>query len=343
MYKNGDRMMAWIAKIEEIRSIPNADAICCYRVGGWWVVDKKEAYKVGDLCVYASIDSWIPHELAPFLSKGSEPREYNGIKGERLRTVKLRGQISQGLLLPLESTCANIDSLLFEGLDVSAPLNIQKWEVPVPIQMAGQMKGFFPSFIPKTDQERVQNLVDEIKEHSGRFFEITEKLEGSSMTCYLYNGEFGVCSRNVDLKREEENSFWKVAIEQNIEEKMRSLGDNFAIQGELIGPGVQGNIYKLSKLDYQIFDVYDIADGEYKYPEERYAIVNFLGLTHVPVINKAVVLNHKVDEILGFAEGKSVLNVQQEREGIVYKSLNKHVSKNFTFKAISNKYLMKQS
>ena len=91
MYKNGARMMAWIAKIAEVSTIPNADAICSYRVGGWWVVDKKDAYNVGDLCIYVSIDSWIPHDLAPFLSKGSQPREFNGVKGERLRTVKLRG------------------------------------------------------------------------------------------------------------------------------------------------------------------------------------------------------------------------------------------------------------
>lgn len=337
------RQMATIRKINDIRPIENADSIEVAIVGGWKVVIKKGDFAVGDLAVYVEIDAWVPTELAPFLSRNKEPREYNGIKGERIRTVKLRGQISQGLLLPLESTCANIDSLLFEGLDVSAPLNIQKWEAPVPIQMAGQMKGFFPSFIPKTDQERVQNLVDEIKEHSGCFFEITEKLEGSSMTCYLYNGEFGVCSRNVDLKREEENCFWKVVIEQNIEEKMRSLGDNFAIQGELIGPGIQGNIYKLSKLDYQIFDVYDIAHGAYKNPSERYRIVESIGLTHVPVLNKSVVLNQSVDDILGYAEGKSVLNVQQEREGIVYKALNNTVSENFTFKAISNRYLMKQA
>lgn len=101
MYKNGNRMMAWVAKINEVRSIPDADSIEAYRVGGWWVVDKKKAHLEGDLCVYVSIDSWIPHDLAPFLSKGKEPREFNGVKGERLRTVKLRGQVSQGLLLPL--------------------------------------------------------------------------------------------------------------------------------------------------------------------------------------------------------------------------------------------------
>lgn len=336
------RQMATIRKIKEIRPIENADAIEVAVVDGWKVVVKKNEFNVGDLAVYVEIDAWVPTELAPFLSRDKEPREYNGIEGERLRTVKLRGQISQGLLLSRYVVLDKVGEIQ-EGQNVSELLNIQKWEASVPVQMTGEMKGSFPSFIPKTDQERVQNLVKEIKDHSGKFFEITEKLEGSSMTCYLYNGEFGVCSRNVDLKRDEENSFWKVAIEKNIEEKMRSLGDNFAIQGELIGPGVQGNIYKLSKLDYQIFDVFDIADGEYKYPSERYDIVNFLGLTHVPVINKAVVLNNNVEEILSFAEGKSLLNVQQEREGIVYKALNNTLSKIFTFKSISNKYLMKQA
>ena len=97
------RKLASIQRVEEVRDIENADAIQAYRVLGWWVVDKKDAHKVGDLVVYLSLDSWVPHELAPFLSKGSVPREYNGVKGERLRTIKLRGTTSQGLLLKLEN------------------------------------------------------------------------------------------------------------------------------------------------------------------------------------------------------------------------------------------------
>jgi len=152
------RKLASIRRIDNILPIEGADAIECAVVGGWKVVVKKAEFIVGDLAVYFEIDSWIPTELAPFLSKGKSPREFQGIHGERLRTVKLRGQLSQGLLLPLESTCANIDSELFEGLDVSFPLNIVKWEMPVPAQLAGQVKGNFPTVIPKTDQERVQNL-----------------------------------------------------------------------------------------------------------------------------------------------------------------------------------------
>ena len=114
-----------IRKIDAIDPIEGADQIEVATVGGWKVVVKKNEFEVNSLAVYLEIDSWVPNELAPFLTKGTEPREYNGVKGERLRTVKLRGQISQGLLLPLEPTCKNIESLLFEDLDVSVPLNAQ--------------------------------------------------------------------------------------------------------------------------------------------------------------------------------------------------------------------------
>lgn len=332
------RKLASIRKIDALQPIDGADAIECAVVGGWKVVVKKGEYKAGDLAVYCEIDSWIPTELASFLSKGKEPREYNGIKGERLRTIKLRGQLSQGLLLPISGTCDNIASMIMEDLDVSAPLNIQKWEPVIPAQLAGQMKGNFPAVIPKTDQERVQNLTKEIMSVTGRDFEVTEKLEGSSMTCYQNQGEFGVCSRNMDLKRDEGNTFWRVAIEQNIEAKMRAVDEfwSFAIQGELIGPGIQGNIYKLSSADFYVFDVYDIQSGKYLSPFARRALVAKMGLKHVPVLDEAFTLGPSVDDILDKALGKSQLNHEQEREGIVFKeNLG-----GLTFKAISNNYLL---
>ena len=233
------RKLATVRKIDNILPIAGADAIECAVVGGWKVVVKKGEYQVGDLGIYCEIDSWIPHALAPFLSKGKEPRVFEGIPGERLRTVKLRGQISQGLLLPAVGTG--------EGDDLTELLGIVKWEKPIPAQLAGQAKGNFPAVIPKTDQERVQNLVKEIELAQGDEFEETEKLEGSSMTCYLIGDEFGVCSRNLDLKETEGNSFWATARAEDIETKMRQLRvkstfTDFAVQGELIGPGIQGNI-----------------------------------------------------------------------------------------------------
>ena len=326
------RKMATVRRIDAINPIPDADSIECAVIGGWKVVTKKGEYQAGDLAVYCEIDSWIPNELAPFLSKG-EPKEYNGIKGERLRTVRLRKQLSQGLLLPY-SILGRIGA---EDEDVSEELNIQKWEAPVNPQLAGQVKGNFPSRIPKTDQERVQNLSKELEQYAGQVFEVTEKLEGSSMTCYMIDGEFGVCSRNMDLKRDENNTFWRVAIEQGIENKMRTLAsDNYAIQGELIGPGIQGNIYNLNKHTFRVFDIYDIDAGEYVFPETRHQIVEALGLTHVPLIG-FLAIQANMDYLLETAEGKSLLNDKQEREGLVYKSAQGQ----FSFKAISNKYLLK--
>lgn len=333
------RKMASVRKISDISPIVGADAIEVATIDGWKVVVKKGEFFTNDLAVYCEIDSWIPTEIASFLSKGKEPREFEGVKGERLKTIKLRGQLSQGLLLPY----AILGRIAYEGEDVSEELNIKKWEMPVPLQLAGQVKGNFPSQIPKTDQERCQNLVTEIQAayNNNLLFEITEKLEGSSMTCYAIDGVFGVCSRNLDLKRDENNAFWKAAIKYNIEEKLLSLGQDIAIQGELIGPGIQGNIYNLKDVEFHIFDVYDIKAGEFLVSETRRALVETrLELNHVPVIAENISLaTDSIDTLLELAEGKSILNSNQEREGIVFKQSQGGI----TFKAISNKYLLKSS
>lgn len=331
------RKMATIRVVDGIAPIDGADAIETAVIGGWKVVVKKGEFTVGDRAVYLEIDSWVPTELAPFLSKGKEPREFNDVKGERLRTVKLRGQLSQGLLLNLDTALPFTNSFQ-DGDDVSEVLNIQKWERPMNAQLAGMARGNFPSVIPKTDQERVQNLVKEIAASVSLKFEVTEKLEGSSMTCYLIDGVFGVCSRNLDLKETADNTFWQVARKEQIEEKMRSTGDgDWAIQGELIGPGIQGNIYKLAEPKFCVFDVYNIQAGDYLLPVFRRALIDRMGLKHVPVllVDKDLGVG-SVDEILQWAEGRSKFNLTQEREGIVFKQ----VDGGMTFKAISNAYLL---
>ena len=342
------RKMATIRVIDALNPIEGADAIECATIGGWKVVAQKGLYKVGDRAVYFEIDSWIPTELAPFLSKGKEPREFEGVKGERLRTIKLRGQLSQGLLMPLSvlirpSPLGGMCTVPYVvDADVTEFLGILKWEKPMNAQLAGMARGNFPSLIPKTDQERVQNLKKEIAlaAEAGLQFEITEKLEGSSMTCYLIDGEFGVCSRNLDLKETEGNTFWQVARRDGIESEMRNETDenwDFAIQGELIGPGIQGNIYKLTQPEFRVFDVYDISNGCYLNPAERRALIQRMGLMHAPVISVDKDLGvGSIDEILQWAEDISILNPTVQREGIVFKECNGGMS----MKAISNKYLL---
>lgn len=333
------RKLATIRKIDDIAPIVGADAIEVATVGGWKVVIKRDEYKVGDLAIYCEIDSWIPYQLAPFLSKGTQPREYNGVQGERLRTIRLRGQISQGLLLPLKHL-TNYGADLGEGSDVTSDLNIQKYEPPIPAQLAGEVRGMFPSIIPKTDQERVQNLTQELNEYNNLEFEVTEKLDGSSCTFYLdSNNDLHVCSRNLDMKYDENNTFWKMAIKYDIKQKMIDNGlTNFAIQGELIGEGIQGNKYKIKGQDFYVFDVYSANEGIYVNAKSRLDITKTLNLNHVPVISYSSYINISAFELLTLAEGKSILNKETEREGLVFKSI---IKPEIHFKAISNKFLIK--
>jgi len=340
-----DRKLATIRVISRLKPIKDADLIEVAVIDGWEVVIKKGEFNIGDLCVYFEIDSWIPHELAPFLSKGKEPREYKGVKGERLKTIKLKGQISQGLALPIDALQLGtfVPELSNENNDVTELLNILKWEREIPAQLRGKMAGNFPSFIPKTDQERIQNYAKYLPEES-QLWEVTEKLDGSSMTVFrnTVNDEvhMGVCSRNYELKMDDtDNAFVSTTIKLNIHEKINLHNLNIAIQGELIGPGIQGNSYNLSETDFYVFDIFDIDAQKYYTPERRQFICNLLNIKHVPVFaNYETDDRTTVSELLTFAEGESKLNPKTQREGLVFKNIDYTKS---SFKAISNKWLLK--
>lgn len=334
------RKMATIRRIDNIEPIDGADNIVLASIGGWKVVVAIESgFKAGDLAIYCEIDSWIPHSIAPFLSKGNFPRVYDGIEGQRLKTIKLRGQLSQGLLLPVSLAGEHVSN---EGDDVSEILGIRKWEAQVPAQLAGLCRGSFPSFGRKTDQNRIQNLFREFNRYkeSGFLFEVTEKLEGSSMSVYLHENEFGVCSRNINLKETEDNTFWSVARKLSLEEKLRSFDcGGLMLQGELVGPGIQGNIYNLHEHNFFLFDVFDTVRQHYYSNEEKRVFLDKMPKIHyVPVINNETPLPETIDEVVAMADGESKLS-KVRREGIVFKFIH---DPGISFKAISNKYLLKQ-
>lgn len=341
-----ERKLATIRRIAEVKPIEGADRIVSYRVDGWWVTDAVGKYAVDDLVVYLEPDSWVPHTLAPFLTKnGAEPRVFEGVEGQRLRTMKMKGVLSQGLLLPLTHAFNNGDGcvllngeIVYEGDDVTELLGILKWEAPIPAQLAGQVRGNFPSCIPKTSQERIQNVrnIDELRTHS---WSVTEKLHGSSCTFYLdTEGVLHVCSRNLDLKETEGNSYWLAARKFDIEGIMqRNSMQGMAIQGELIGEGINGNQYKVA-LDFYVFDMFNTNTQQYILPIQLEAACERLGLKHVPILDRNCFIGSaSTQDLLQAAEGKSALN-GSEREGFVLKSNSVH---DLSMKVISNKWLLK--
>lgn len=354
------RKLASIQKILDIQPIPGADAIEVAQINSWKVVVKKDEFTIGDLVVYFEIDSWIPHTLAPFLSKGQYPKVYDGVEGERLRTVRLRGQVSQGLILPItigmqvefSHTFLNFEGVrdLQEGDDITDMLGILKYDPPVSAQLAGISKGAFPSCFPKTDEERIQNLTSQWPELQEQEYEITEKLEGSSMSVGLLegdaiprDGEFIVCSRNLNLKEVEGNTLWSLARKHDIERKLREIGppDGIILQGEIIGEGIQGNYYGIKGHEFYVFAVYDIGMGRYYFPEERRRMCEHLGLKHVPVIStNGSLKGMTIDEVLKSADGMSQVNPTKRREGLVYKRADGKNGQEH-FKAVSNEYLLK--
>jgi RNA ligase (TIGR02306 family) len=338
-----ERKLASIQKIVDIQPIEGADAIEKAQINSWWVVVKRGEFNIGDLVIYLEIDSWVPTELAPFLSKGAFPREYNGVKGERLRTVKLRGQISQGLILPIELLVDHALSPIFvEGEDVTDELRIQKWEAPIAACLSGTVRGNFPSEWRKTDQERIQGFSNKefyyLKQHE---YEVTIKLDGSSCSVGLVNDlTYTVCSRNMNLKTDQEgNSFVQVCKKYNLEEQLKAYGRPIQISGELIGEGVQGNKEGIKGQDLYVFDIYDPVECEYLSTARRQELCKQFGLKHVPILANFDRLSdlelNTVDDILKYAEGPS-LNAKS-REGVVFKAVDGSTS----FKAISNSWLLK--
>lgn len=338
---NTIRKLATIRKVAEIKEIPLATEIEAVRVDGWWVVAKKGEFPVDSLAVYMEVDSFVPTEIAPFLTKaGYEPKVYEGVQGERLRTIKLRGQISQGLLLPIEQVFPEKDSNYYwsmVGEDVTEILGVVKWERPISPQLYGQAKGNFPSFLRKTDQERVQNIGCTLESYINDTFEVTIKLDGSSCTIFVKDEDDGVCSRNLELKQNEDNAFWRIALDYDIHKKIRAYGKNIAVQGELIAPNIQGNYEKVTKPEFYVFDVFDIDKQEYMLPKERQEFCKLLDIPHVPIIDKSFAMINSVDNLLDMAEGDG-MNKGVKREGLVFK----HNHSDFSFKAISNSYLLKE-
>lgn len=322
------RKLASVQKIREIHPIPDSEYLEKAVINSWPVVIKKGEFKVGDLVVYCEPDSFLPIRPEYEFLRASSYKKMGEREGFRLKTIRLRKQLSQGLILPL----GNIPEE--EGLDVSDLLDIVKYEQPLDPSIAGDVEGVFPGFLRKTDEERIQNLTNEYETWKNKSirFTATEKLHGTSTTFFKRNGEFGVCSRNYRLKESEGNALWRMAKKLEVE---KWIPDNYVIQGELIGPKICDNMYQLTEHQFYGFNAFDINSDFVDNHVKNFA--KYINI--VPEIH-TIYLPDTIEELLLLSDGKSIINPSVNREGLVY--IREGQKKDISFKAISNKWLEKE-
>lgn len=408
------RQLATIREIDKVLPIENADKIevATMKGLGWNVVTKKNDVKSKDKVVYFEIDSALPIEdRYEFLRQSSYKcwKQKETILKEcfRLKTIKLRGVVSQGLILPISLFPELKDNKI--GDDVTEILKIQHYDELREIYShtkasgstsTGNAKGNFPAFITKSDQTRIQNLMSYFEEHKDTYFTAEAKYDGSSCTVYMVDkkydkDQFGVCSRNYNLKRPcntkieyikecltlpcypynfikrwvkrfskiwnvlfgnykstSTSDFWNIIIKCNLEEPLRKYfietNHSIALQGEYVGPGVNGNRDKYTEHHYFIYDIYDVDKQTYLDANERHAIINKLKSYNTNSIIEEVdtIANEiqifkvcdSLEKLLNYVDRKTLRG--NKLEGIVFKSIGKIPY--FSFKCINNKYLLEE-
>lgn len=344
------RKLVTLRKISAINPIKGADFIERATVDGWKCVVTKGEFQVGDSCLYFEIDSFIEEGDPRFDFLMKDKIEWEGLTGVRIRTREFRGQISQGLAKPL-TLFPEIKLLVFgmieknvRQMDFSEIIGVKKWERPIPAELLGTVKGAMPSYIPRTESDRIQNLPDILEEMLDEEFEETIKIDGYSMTVFSHAQDSGVCGRNWWFEVGEENAYTQTADRQGLLQAIVKTGRRLALQGELTGPGVCGNPEKLPDKEFLLFRIIDIETGEKLVGDKRDELVkelvaNGATLRTVPV-NGVFKLSQlgSVEDILVRASGPS-MNPETRREGLVYASLYGRNS----IKVISNSYLLQNN
>ena len=347
-----ERKLASIQQIADVQPIEGADSIEVATVLGWQCVVNKGEFKVNDLCVFFEPDAVLPEwPEFEFMRRYYYENNFVGVKGFRIKTIKLRKQISQGLAMPLLAFKACEEGLLHRmeiGADVTSLFEIRKYEPPEPsepgAQIAGGTKGNWPEFLSKTDETRIQAVPSLLEKHRGEAFFVTEKLDGTSFTAYLKDGNFGICSRNNEIRTDSETVYAKIARELELEAKLRSLSlYNVAIQGEIVGPGIQKNKYKLDEHRLYVFSLLNLNDRSLYAPEEQYRMISDIGLLHVPYLSMNI-LEYTLQELVDVSVGYSAL-YETQREGLVFRPCTPQYSQklggHLSFKVINPKFLLK--
>lgn len=251
--------LASIEVIAEVRAHNNADRLEIATVLGWQTVIRKGEFKAGDKIVFVVIDTILPPApWSVFLAHASSPD-----LPIRLKTAKLRGEYSQGLALPVAVLPEHMRDWQI-GADVGGELGIKKYEKEIPGVLSGEAKSAFPThYAPRTDEDNGLSNPDIVamvlrQERIGA----TLKLDGSSCTIVLENGVLlDVCSRNLSLREDSKNGFWRAVRTLQLDKLPLAWTGRTVLQGELMGPGIQGNQLKLMGPTLYLFNVYNDQTG----------------------------------------------------------------------------------
>ena len=385
MIINDKRALAYVVTIDEIKPIEGYDRVEYARTNGWWVIiSKSDNLQVGDKCVYFEVDSKVNAEDKRFAFL--EKRNYK-IKTQKMCKVISQGLLMPLTLFP-ELGNADINTDVTDKLKITYAVeedNARKGKVDPDAKYrsmaARHQKIFkkpwarwmmrrklgrkimffffgkkkdnpreFPTFISKTDEERVENQPWRIGD--GKTYLATEKLDGTSCTYALERKkgknkfEFYVCSRNVrqqDEKQEcyhDHNIYWDLAFKYNIEQHLKDFLNKHSdlkwvcIQGEGVG-SVQGNPLKLKEDDLYVFNFKESETGRWSSRAGKEQVEEW-NMKWVPILGE-VQMPDTMEELKELATGKSQVNPNVMREGIVYRSLDGSDS----FKNVSREYLLK--
>lgn len=360
MIINNERQLATMREIADIQPIPGADAIEVATIDGWEVVVKKGEFAIGDYCIYFEIDSMLPVNNAAFKFLEARAKLYDGKMRARVKTIKLRGQLSQGIALPIGAF--SFEELANQAHALDEALDIVKYEPPQDGSGCNP-GGTFPIFIPKTDEERCQNIFGKYSaKYKDVIFQKSLKLDGSSITMawvtdpdqfvdldteeelYAHNyddAQFLVASRNQVLRYNPDSKWWMGVENYQIIDRLKALGKSIAIQGELMGPGIQKNRENFNEYKIFAFRIWFIDEQRFATDEEFQDLVRTLGMDICPQLGYCKPFEEfdNVKDMLAAADIPSINH--KIAEGVVYKSVNLVNGQMIHFKAINNKFLLK--
>ncbi len=317
--------LVYVGRIIEMQGVKDADfivsaTVVCGSGGRWRGIVRKSDFKMDDMCVVLLPDSQVPERDDMAFLRSS---------GWRVRMRRFKGAPSEVVIIPYpyKETGPAV------GADLTAEYGVTKYQKEIPASLACKAKGNFPSFIPKTDEPNYQNEVGQnhIKRLIGQPYYVTVKMDGSSTTAYKYKGEFGLCSRNWELQRDENSGYWQVAIKYKLEE---NLPEGYALQWETCGPKIQSNPMGLKEIDGFAFSAYKIDEHRYLEMMEFWSLLDGLKFPSCRLVGVGAKFSAEGLELLGegkYANGK-------EREGVVVRSQENFGHAPLSFKVINLNY-----